>query len=102
MLTLFKSAPLLDEQEQQWLIDTFIWAVEHFDSDYFLQKTQIVLPNSQFFPDSVTSVEDMAKTVFSRVVGYAGMKAWPVSLVSPSQLVPQVFPHFEFQASLRA
>lgn len=101
MLTLFKSAPLLDEQEQQWLIDTFIWAVEHFDSDYFLQKTQIVLPNSQFFPDSVTSVEDMAKTVFSRVVGYAGMKAWPVSLVSPSQLVPQVFPHFEFQASLR-
>ena len=61
MLALFKSAPLVDEQEQQWLIDTFMWAVEHFDSDYFLNQTQIILPNSQFFPDSVSSIEDMAK-----------------------------------------
>ncbi|AXV64312.1 hypothetical protein D0907_02980 [Pseudoalteromonas lipolytica] len=101
MLALFKSAPLVDEQEQQWLIDTFMWAVEHFDSDYFLNQTQIILPNSQFFPDSVSSIEDMAKKVFARVVDYAGMQAWPVNLVSPSQLTPQVFPHFAFQDSLR-
>ena len=35
MLALFKSAPLLEQQEQQWLIDTFIWAVENFDAEFF-------------------------------------------------------------------
>ena len=65
MLALFKSAPLVDEQEQQWLIDTFLWAVEHFDSEYFLKHTQIILPNGQFFPDRVSSVSEMAEKVFN-------------------------------------
>ncbi|MFY8283302.1 hypothetical protein AAEU31_07085 [Pseudoalteromonas sp. SSMSWG5] len=101
MLALFKSSPLIDEQEQQWLIDTFLWAVEHFDSDYFLKHTKIILPNGQFFPDRVSSVAEMAEKVFSRVVDYAGMQAWPINLVAPSGLTPQVFPHFEFLDAIR-
>jgi hypothetical protein len=73
MLALFKSKPLLDEQEQQWLIDTFVWAVENFDSDYFINNSQLVLPNHQCFPDAVSSIEEMASKVFERVVGYAGL-----------------------------
>ncbi|MCQ8879544.1 hypothetical protein NQT69_16195 [Pseudoalteromonas shioyasakiensis] len=101
MLALFKSKPLLDTQEQQWLIDTFIWAVENFDSDYFINETQLVLPNHQCFPDPVSSIEEMASKVFERVVGYAGMQAWPIQLVAPAQLQPQVFPHFTFARRLR-
>ncbi|MGO2292331.1 MAG: hypothetical protein ACTJH9_00100 [Pseudoalteromonas sp.] len=101
MLTLFKSKPLLDKQEQQWLIDTFVWAAENFDSEFFLNNTQLVLPNHQFFPDSVSSIEEMAGKVFERVVDYAGMNAWPISLVKPQQLQPQVFPHFAFSNELR-
>ncbi|WP_404341196.1 hypothetical protein [Pseudoalteromonas mariniglutinosa] len=101
MLTLFKTAPLLDEQEQQWLIDTFVWAVEHFDSDYFLKHSQIVLPDQQFFPDSVSSIEDMASKVYQRVLDYAGMTHWPIQLVAPNQLQPQVFPQFAFSQQLR-
>lgn len=101
MLALFKSKPLLDEQEQQWLIDTFIWATENFDSDFFLNHTQLILPNHQFFPDSVSSIEEMAGRVFQRVVDYAGMQAWPIQLVAPQQLKPQVFPHFAFSDQIR-
>ena len=101
MLALFKSKPLLDEQEQQWLIDTFVWAVENFDSDYFINNSQLVLPNHQCFPDAVSSIEEMASKVFERVVGYAGLQAWPITLVAPQQLQPQVFPHFAFSNQLR-
>lgn len=101
MLALFKSKPLLDEQEQQWLIDTFVWAVENFDSDYFINNSQLVLPNHQCFPDAVSSIEEMASKVFERVVGYAGLQAWPITLVAPQQLQLQVFPHFAFSNQLR-
>ncbi|KPH56945.1 hypothetical protein AMS58_00420 [Pseudoalteromonas porphyrae] len=101
MLALFKAKPLLDEQEQQWLIDTFVWAIENFDSDYFINNTDIVLPNHQFFPDAVSSIEEMASNVFERVTNYAGMHVWPIQLVGPAQLQPQVFPHFELSNSLR-
>ncbi|MBH0072715.1 hypothetical protein I6E78_12120 [Pseudoalteromonas sp. NZS127] len=101
MLALFKSKPLLAEQEQQWLIDTFIWAVENFDVEFFTQHTQITLPTVEFFPDSVSSVEEMASNVFNRVSSYAGMAAWPIQLVAPQQLTPQVFPQFKFSQQLR-
>ncbi|OCQ20097.1 hypothetical protein A7985_16795 [Pseudoalteromonas luteoviolacea] len=102
MLSIFKSKPLLEESESQSILDLFLWAVEHFDSDYFLQKTQIVQPTEQFFPDRVTSVEDMASSVFQRVRDYAGLTQWPIQL-SPPQLMPmqQTFPHFAFANGLR-
>ncbi|ADT69669.1 MULTISPECIES: hypothetical protein [Pseudoalteromonas] len=101
MLTLFKSKPLLAEQEQQWLVDTFIWAAENFDLDFFTKHSQVILPTVEFFPDSVSSIEEMASKVFARVKQYAGMNEWPVTLVAPQQLQPQVFPHFEFSQHLR-
>ena len=82
--------PLLEHHEQQWLIDTFIWAVENFDAEFFTKHTQVILPNGTYFPDSVSSVEQMATTVFKRVVEYAGMDSWPIKLVAPQQLQPQV------------
>lgn len=101
MLALFKPKPLLAEQEQQWLIDTFIWAVENFDVEFFTLHTQITLPTVEFFPDSVSSIEEMATKVFNRVSSYAGMTAWPIQLVAPQQLTPQVFPQFKFSQQLR-
>ena len=101
MLALFKSKPLLEQQEQQWLVDTFIWAIENFDAEFFTQKTQIIQPTAAFFPDTVSSIEEMASNVFTRVINYAGMNGWPIQLVAPQQLQPQVFPHFEFSERIR-
>lgn len=101
MLALFKPKPLLAEQEQQWLIDTFIWALKNFDAEFFAQHTRVVLPTAEFFPESVSSIEEMATKVFTRVIDYAGMQTWPIQLVAPQQLKPQVFPHFEFSKQIR-
>ncbi|PCK31463.1 hypothetical protein [Pseudoalteromonas piscicida] len=86
MLSLFKFSPLLSEEETQWLIDTFIWAFEHFDGEYFLNDTQIITPTPTFFPDPVSSIEEMASVVFARVKSYAGLQKWPITLVSPTHM----------------
>ncbi|MBE0369570.1 hypothetical protein J8L98_05730 [Pseudoalteromonas sp. MMG013] len=102
MLTLFKSQPLLSDSEVEWLIDTFVWACEQFDGQYFMTETQIIEPTGAFFPDQVTSVEQMASTVFNRVSHYAGMQAWPISVVNPQQHMPQQsMPMFSFIDEIR-
>ena len=42
MLALFKAKPLLNEAEVEWLIDTFVWACEQFDGQYFMTNTQMI------------------------------------------------------------
>ena len=71
-MLLFKSAPLVDER-QQWLI-IFLWAVEHFDSEYFLAHANH-LPNGQFFPDRVSSVGEMAERYLVELTIMPGMRA---------------------------
>ncbi len=101
MLSLFKSRPLLDESELNWLIETFVWAYEHFDGEYFSRHTRLVLPTNEFFPGAVSSVDEMARQVFGQVLGYAGMTQWPLALVAPSAASPRAFPEFRFGAISR-
>lgn len=102
MLSIFKSKPLLASPESQSLIELFLWSVEHFDSDYFLKHTQVVQPNEQYFPDRVTSIEEMAQSVFQRVRNYAGLTQWPIALTSPNMMpMQQSFPNFTLAGGLR-
>ncbi|WP_046004302.1 hypothetical protein [Pseudoalteromonas rubra] len=102
MLAIFKSKPLLDEAQAQQLIALFGWAVEHFDVDFFLKHTRIVEPTVQDFPDQVSSVEQMAHTVFARVRDYAGLQHWPIALLPPQQMpMQQNFPSFTLSGGLR-
>ncbi|KZN42389.1 hypothetical protein N483_12770 [Pseudoalteromonas luteoviolacea NCIMB 1944] len=102
MLSIFKPKPLLESPESQSLIDLFLWAAEHFDSEYFLQKTQVVQPTEKHFPDRVTSVEEMAQSVFERVRSYAGLSHWPVQLSAPQHMpMQQAFPRFTLSGGLR-
>lgn len=102
MLSLFKSKPLLDEHDAKTLIDLFVWATEHFDHQYFLQQTRVVEPTGEFFPEKVSSIEEMSQTLFKRVKQYAGMSKWPVNLAEPNQMpLQQQFPFFQFDKGLR-
>lgn len=102
MLSLFKSKPLLEEDNAEVLLSLFIWTVENFDSNYILNNTRIVEPTSQFFPERVSSIDEMAQTVFTRVKDYAGMTKWPVELVSPQNIPSnQVLPFYQFNGGLR-
>lgn len=102
MLSIFKPKPLLESEESQSLVELFLWAAEHFDSEYFLKNTQIVQPTEQYFPDRVTSVEEMAQSVFQRVRSYAGLTQWPIALSSPQMMsMQQTFPRFSLSGGLR-
>ncbi|MFY8274034.1 hypothetical protein AAEU32_07910 [Pseudoalteromonas sp. SSDWG2] len=101
MFNWLKPAPLLEQSEQQWLLDTFLWAYEHFDGDYFMKHSQLVLPTNEFFSGRSTSVEQMASQVFAQVKQYAGLQQWPVELVAPARMTQQPFPVMQFAGRLR-
>ena len=105
LLSLFKPSPCLDDSTTLWILDTFKWALTHFDADTFKHQTQLILPSSEFYPGKVSSIEEMAQSVFDRTLDYAGMKKWPITLVSPTtyQQNPQLqkMPKLSFNGAMR-
>lgn len=75
----------IDEDSHQWILDTFSWAITHFDVLEFKNNSQLVLPNNQYYQGSVTSVHEMALSIFKQTTAYAGMQQWPIILVTPEQ-----------------
>lgn len=101
MFSLFKNTPLLEKNSQEWIHDTFKWALDNFDKSYFKQKSRLVLPNAEFFPDRVTSIVDMSETVFRRTMSYGGLENWPINLLQPQVYQPQPMPLLSFGNNLR-
>ena len=77
---LLKTKPPLDEASIQWMFETFAWAVAHFDDGCLRTRTTLVLPTNRFFPGRAETAQDMAALVFERVVEYAGLSRWPLTL----------------------
>ncbi|MDN3652531.1 hypothetical protein QWY77_07105 [Thalassotalea ponticola] len=83
---LVNSPSVLDTESKYWLMDAFIWAVNNFDKQQFLNHSQLVLPNNAFYPGRVSSVQDMAERIFVQTVSLAGMQHWPITLaLAPPQ-----------------
>lgn len=101
LLSLFKQKPLLDDNTTQWITDTFAWALENFDLSVFKQESQLILPTNQFFPGNVSSIHEMAQSVFENTLKYAGMQNWPIVLVQPQEFSPQAMPQLEFSDVVR-
>lgn len=105
LLSLFKSQPFLDESTTNWIIDTYAWALEQFDAQFFKETTQLILPTGDFYPDKVSSIDEMAASVFEKTLNYAGMAKWPIKLISPAnyQQNPQLrkMPKLSFESKLR-
>lgn len=78
---------VIDETSHQWILDTFSWALTQFDVLEFKNNSQLVLPNNQFYKGSVSSVHEMALSIFNQTTAYAGMQEWPIALVTPEQFV---------------
>lgn len=101
MFGLFNNAPVLETRSSQWLFDTFAWALDNFDAEYFYAETELVLPNNRFFPGSVDSQETMANLIFDRVKVYAGISHWPTRLVLNSDSPSLEAPKVEIKGALR-
>ena len=82
MLSLFTHKPLLDEDSIRWMFDTYVWALEQFDAEYFHRHSVLVLPTNEFFPGRADSHDGMAELIFRQVAGYIGVSHWPVRVVA--------------------
>ena len=79
---LFAPKEIIDENTKNWIFDTFAWAIENFDINVLKNESKLILPNNEFYPGSVNSVEEMANSMFTQTKAYAGMQQWPVQLTS--------------------
>jgi len=98
---LFKSAPVVDSSSQNWIVDTFEWALENFELSVFKNETRLILPTNDFYPGSVSSIHEMAQSVFDRTLTYAGLQHWPIVLVQPQDFKQQTLPTLDFVGSKR-
>ncbi len=71
---------LISDSSATWIIDCFDWAITNFDRDEFHQRSRLILPNNQFFPGSIASVEAKAENIFQHSLKYAGLMHWPFVL----------------------
>jgi hypothetical protein len=98
---LFGNRTVLDEASVQWLLQSYAWALKHFDAGVFFRETVLVKPNNDFFPGRETSIQGMASLIFQQVRGYAGMTHWPCRLADPSICEPFEQPKVRIQGALR-
>jgi len=98
---LFKTKPVIDESSKAWVFDTFAWCMQQLDGDFFKENSELILPNNDFYSGSSTSVEQMASSIFSNTTNYAGMSAWPLTLVTSDSFTQKPMPQLLFQSRLR-
>ena len=81
LFDLFKpSRPPVDETTIEWIFDSFQWFMQQFDHDYFVNNTQLIVPDNTHFPGRAGSTEEMIQMIFDRVAIYAGMSHWKFQL----------------------
>ena len=101
MLSLFQPKDILDANASNSIFEIFSWALDNFDANTFANETQLILPNSRFFPDKADNEWDMANAIKNRVLDYAGLKHWPFKLVTPSEFVNAVPPQYLLDCNSR-
>lgn len=82
-LPFLSSKPPIDEESIHWIFDVFAWALRNLNAEFFQQDTILVTPSNEHFPGRASSAEEMARLMFDRTRGYAGMSDWPISLAQP-------------------
>ncbi|WP_019028407.1 hypothetical protein [Colwellia piezophila] len=99
--TFFKTKPVINESSKEWIFDTFSWCMQQLDAEFFLESSELILPNNAFYPGSSTSIEEMAQTIFANTTKYTGMTKWPLTLVASDRFVQKPMPLLSFGSSLR-
>jgi len=79
---LFSPKEIIDENTQNWIFDTFAWAIENFEINVLKNDSRLILPTNEFYPGKVSSIDEMAQAMFINTKNYAGMQKWPIQLSS--------------------
>jgi len=81
---LFKKTPVVDEGTRAWIFDSFLWCLENFDAEFYNNESKVILPSNEYYPGKCSSGQEMAHTIFTNTLSYAGMSKWPIELVDVS------------------
>ena len=46
------------------------------------KETRLILPSNEFYPGTVSSIDEMAQAMFINTKNYAGMQQWPIQLTN--------------------
>jgi hypothetical protein len=92
---------IVDDNTKNWIFDTFAWALDNFDFEEFINNSQLILPNNEFFQGKVSSVDEMANSMFKQTLSYAGMQQWPIQLVAPQDFIKFEVPTFNLTGKCR-
>lgn len=82
MFGLFKSTPILSQEDTEFQIATYKWLLKHFSGAYFYEDSKLILPTKEYFPAKVSDAQGVATETFNSVKKYAGMEDWPCKLVA--------------------
>ena len=80
MWNIFKSKPILAEEDSYFQIECYKWLLKYFGGDDFYKEAQLILPTTAFFPDQIESPDEAAQAVFAHVKDYAGLSKWSCKL----------------------
>ena len=80
MFGFLKPKNLISDEDAQFQIETYKWLLKHYGGDAFFKSAQLVLPTSEFFPDQVSTDDEIALSTFNQVRYYAGMDNWACEL----------------------
>lgn len=100
MFNFWKTKNLIDEDDCNWMFATFAWALTHFDSQDFFQRTQLIQPTDAFFPGQINNPASMAETVFNATIQHCGLQHWPIKLQHSMPTETQNYPLFSPVESL--
>ncbi|WP_211664950.1 hypothetical protein [Litorilituus lipolyticus] len=98
---LFKKTPVVDEGTRTWIYDSFLWCLENFDADYLIKESKAILPSNEYYPGKCSSGQEMAHTIFTNTLNYAGMSNWPIELVDISNHHVEPMPQLSLSYPLR-
>jgi len=85
MLNIFKVPDAIQSDSVDNIFETFHWMIDNFDASTFIHHTQLVLPNSTFFPDRENNENDLAKALGQRILEHSGLAHWPFNMVPQDQ-----------------
>jgi hypothetical protein len=85
----FQSPPRcpVDPQTRAWIERRMAWLKAQF-GNAGLRSRPVVLPNSEFFPDSYDGSDESVRVLFDRVCGYMGVRADHIEISLYGEQVP--------------
>lgn len=76
---------LITDTSADWLHASMAWALQNFNAQAFVERTELVTPDADYFPKPVSNPREMAEYVLQRVVELSGIQQWPWRLAPSAQ-----------------